>query len=82
LNKINIAVLVVLSVAIDIQAARPADLSLRPQQSHKRVIHRPRNIGPSEKEILFQQFREWLKNRTNLQQDVPLRLVLRPSVAQ
>jgi hypothetical protein len=80
--RINIAVLVVLCLAIDIQAARPADLSLRPKHSHKRAIDgQQRKMAPAEKELLFQQYQEWLQNRTDLQQDIPLRLVLRPSVA-
>jgi hypothetical protein len=92
LTKITIAVVVVLTLAINTQMARPADLSIRSKTSHKRVIEKQRNIDPAEKELLFQQFYEqmlfeeyleWLKNRTDLlQEDIPIRLVLRPSVAQ
>jgi hypothetical protein len=72
--------------------SQSADLSLQPKNSHKRVIDKQRNIDPAEKELLFQQFYEqllfeeyleWLKKRTGLlQEDIPVKLVLRPSVAQ
>jgi hypothetical protein len=80
--KLNIVVLVALSLAIDIQAARPADLPLRPKPSPKRTVDPPRGMDPAEKELLFRQYQEWLKNRSGARQDIPLRLVLRPSVAR
>jgi hypothetical protein len=80
--KINIVVLIALSLAVDIQAARPADLSLRPKPSPKRAVDPQRGMDPAEKELLFRQYQEWLKNRSGAQQDIPLKLVLRPSVGQ
>jgi hypothetical protein len=82
LIKIRIAVLIVSSLATDIQAARPADLPLRPKHSHGRVIDRQRDITPAAKEILFQQFLEWQKQRADqdLRQNIPL--LLRSSLAR
>jgi hypothetical protein len=64
LKKIRIAALVVASFAPDMQSAHPADLPLKPKHSHH-LDGRQRDINPIEKEILFQQFLEWLKKRTD-----------------
>jgi len=68
-----------MSLLQDIQTVRSADLPVKIK--HKLVIDQNRegNLGPIEKEILFQQFLEWLKNRADHNQDVPL---LRPSLAR
>jgi hypothetical protein len=68
-----------MSLLQGIQIVRPADLPLKIK--HKLVIDQKRkgNLGPIEKEILFQQFVEWVKNRADHDQDVPL---LRPSIAR
>jgi hypothetical protein len=73
LVKIRIAALVVMGLLQDIQTVRPADLPLKTK--HELVFDRNRehNIGPIEKEILFQQFLELLKNRAGHHQVIPLR---------
>jgi hypothetical protein len=70
LKKIGIAVLVVASFAPKIQSAHPADLPLKPKHSHQ-SDSRQREINRVEKEILFQQFLEWLKKQTDHDQCRP-----------
>jgi hypothetical protein len=73
LTKIRIATLVVACLAPYIQAARSSDLPLKTRHSHERVIDRSRqgDIDPIAKEILFQQFFEWMKKRTDHDQGIP-----------
>jgi hypothetical protein len=64
LKNITVAAFVVASLASDIQSAYPADLSVKPKFS-RQLDNRQRSIDPIEKEILFQQFLEWLKKRSD-----------------
>jgi hypothetical protein len=68
LTKIRIAALIGMGLLPGIQTVHPADLPLKTKHEN-----RERNIGPIEKEILFQQFLEWLQNRRDHNQAVPLR---------
>jgi hypothetical protein len=80
LTKIRIAAFIVAGLAPDIQTAHPADLPLKPKHSPELVIDRSpqRGMTPAAKEILFQQFLEWLKKRADHDQGIVL---LRPSLA-
>ena len=73
LIKIRIAALIVMGLLQGIQTAHPADLPLKTRHEQAVAPNRERNIGPIEKEILFQKFLEWLQNRGDQNQAVPLR---------
>lgn len=73
MTNIRIAALIVTSLFQGIQTVHSADLPLKTK--HERLVapNREPNIGPIDKEILFQQFLEWLQNRSDHNQAVPLR---------
>jgi len=56
-----------------IQTAHPADLPLKTKHEQAVAPIRYNNTGTIEKEILFQKFLEWLQNRGDQNQAVPLR---------
>jgi hypothetical protein len=64
-KKIRIAALIAACLTPDIQTARSADLPLKARKAHELVTHRSRQsqIDLITKEILFQEFLEWLKKR-------------------
>jgi hypothetical protein len=61
-KKIRIAALVAACLTSNIQAACSADLPVKARNSHEAGTDRVR-LSPTEKEILFQKFLEWLKKR-------------------
>jgi hypothetical protein len=73
LTRIRLAALIVMGLLQGIQTVHPADLPLKTKHEQAVAPNRERNIGPIEKEILFQQFLEWLQNRRDQNQAVPLR---------
>ena len=64
-KKIRIAALVVVCLTLGIQTARSADLPLKARKPHQLAVERGRQsqIDLITKEILFQEFLEWLKRR-------------------
>jgi hypothetical protein len=62
LTKIRIAALVAACLTSYIQAARAADLPIKTRNSHESATDRVR-LSPIAKEILFEEFLEWLKKR-------------------
>ena len=61
-KKIRIAALVAACLASYIQAVRSADLPIKTRDSQESGTDRVR-LSPIEKEILFQEFLEWLTKR-------------------
>ena len=64
-KKIRMAALVAACLAPDIHTARSADLPLKAKKAHELVTDRSRQskIDQITKEILFQEFLEWLRKR-------------------
>ena len=73
MTKIRIAALIVMGLLQGVQTVHSADFLLKPKHEQLVAPNRERSIGPIEKEILFQKFLEWLQNRSDHNQAVPLR---------
>jgi hypothetical protein len=72
-KKIRIAAFIAACLTSYIQAAHSADLPVKARNSHEASIDQVR-LSPAAKEILFQKFLEWLKQRDR----VVLRSAVRP----
>ena len=65
MRSAGIAALIAAGFTVGIQAAAAADLPLRSRPSLVQAAHQgqQRNSNPIEKEVLFQEFLEWLKKK-------------------
>ena len=69
MNSFRVAALVTAALISDMQAASTADLLLRPRYAREQASDhkQQRDSNPIAKELLFQEFLEWLKKRGNTQ---------------